>query len=515
MSKEMTELYQQLLDNYVGLGYPEEGFYDNFPIKAVVLLDHLYNYPDKTEIMDAIEYGYLETLVPGDILTEVADLEERFKLYIKIREFGNEVVETPVVVEEEEDLVFDLDDEDEFVFDDELSEVGEVVETPVLADIPQPQPNQVVEEQYETVIVAPIAKQTEQPIIITEDAVDVVIPMPNKSSADPRELLGGVPQNVKAKLLYIKEKLPQVVEKAVALCAECKVMSGKNGAYLTLRFKDIEGKFIGAKLWGYKGSEEDAKNFVGSVCSLTGKWDNYNGTDQFVLTNLDVITGDSLAKCGISNDTFSIKPDKPLVEYSRTLLSLIQNMEDTEYKNLLDTIFVKHGFIEKYAEVPAGITFHHAGKGQLLQHAIEVATTAISMSTIYSYMTFNMNLIVAGCLLHDIGKVLEMPKNGSMDYTHTGCAVGHMGLGASLITRYAIEIGMSEQKLYDLLSIVMTHHGEIEKGSPVKANSPDAMLVHMADETSAMLNHMWINSCDMKPHEDTLFSKGRNYIRLS
>lgn len=526
MSKEMTELYQELVDNYVAMGYTEENFYTSFPIKAVIMLEYLYNYEDKEEIKEAIEYGYLETLIPYDILTEIADLEERFKVYTAIREYGKKQPELVTVSQNEEDdddFLFEFEEEDLEDTVQEVKEVkGEVQEVKQEIQEVQEEVKEEVQEVKQEVTLAPeeqpvdtVVKFSESNIVLDDEAVDVVIPMPSKEKGDIRESLADIPSNIRAKLLHIKTNTPQVVEKVVALCVKSDMGTSTRGNYLNLQFKDIEGNVIGGKLWSYSGKEEDAHKFKDQICSITGKWSEFNGKPQLVATNLEVIIESTCEKCHLTHNVFSKKSDKPLEDYSKTLLSLIQNMVDTDYKNLLDTIFVKHGYLQKYCDVPAGISFHHSGKGQLLQHSVEVATTAISLSTIYSYMTFNMNLVVAGALLHDIGKVIEMPKNGGLEYSHTGYAVGHMGIGVSLLTKFAMECNMPEQKLYDLLSIVMTHHGEVEKGSPVNANSPDAMLVHMADETSAMLNHMWINSCDLTPHKDVNFSKGRNYIRLS
>jgi 3'-5' exoribonuclease len=324
-----------------------------------------------------------------------------------------------------------------------------------------------------------------------------------------------IPDIVKAKLLNISEHKPEVLYKAVALCVKSDYAESKTGPYLNLQFKDINGKVITAKKWKYLGSKATAGCYKGQICLIQGNWTEYNNSPQIIVDDIGVLNEDAQANCNISKATFGQKPDQPLEEYARTLLALIQNVVDNDYRKLLDYIFAKRNYIQRYTEVPAGISYHHTGKGQLLQHAVEVATTALATANLYPYMTFNLSLVVAGALLHDIGKVIEMPSDGSMEYTHTGYAVGHIGLASSLLTRFAVETQFPEEKLYDLLSIIMTHHGELEYGSPIKPNSPETMLIHVADMTSSQLNHIWNNAKELHPHQDVNTSRGRNYIRLS
>jgi 3'-5' exoribonuclease len=102
----------------------------------------------------------------------------------------------------------------------------------------------------------------------------------------------------------------------------------------------------------------------------------------------------------------------------------------------------------------------------------------------------NLDVIIAGSLLHDIGKLREISREIGFPYTDEGKLFGHIAIGAMMIEEAAgkAEPPIAREKLQPLLHVVISHHGEQEKGSPVNCKTVEAFIVHYADELNSVLN---------------------------
>ena len=120
---------------------------------------------------------------------------------------------------------------------------------------------------------------------------------------------------------------------------------------------------------------------------------------------------------------------------------------------------------EQFLRNPAGMRLHHAYIGGLLQHSVDVAVLAIAMAE--SIGGVDKDLIVAGALLHDVGKLREISASMGFPYTTEGRLLGHISMSAAIVQEAAAKARVTGPKLQQLLHIILSHHGEPEKGSPV------------------------------------------------
>jgi 3'-5' exoribonuclease len=134
---------------------------------------------------------------------------------------------------------------------------------------------------------------------------------------------------------------------------------------------------------------------------------------------------------------------------------------------------------------------HHAKLGGLLLHLFEVTSIARSMART---MNANTDLVVAGALLHDVGKVEAYGiEGGGFGHTPCGLLLGHVVLGCLMLERRRAAAGCticSDGQLLDLQHTILSHHGALEFGSPVQPMTAEAEIVHWADEASAKANDM-------------------------
>ena len=176
-----------------------------------------------------------------------------------------------------------------------------------------------------------------------------------------------------------------------------------------------------------------------------------------------------------------------MVAYQEKLKTYLDNLNSNFLKKLLAMIFAD--VYQQYIKNPAGSKLHHAYIGGLLEHCIDVTDLAVAMAKVNKNV--NLDLVICGALLHDLGKIMEISADYGFPYTTKGRLLGHISMTAMLINSYAEKINSAElveQELEELLHIVLSHHGEQEKGSPIACATKESFIVHYADELNAVLN---------------------------
>jgi 3'-5' exoribonuclease len=161
-------------------------------------------------------------------------------------------------------------------------------------------------------------------------------------------------------------------------------------------------------------------------------------------------------------------------------------IQDEGLRRLVETIF-SGSLYTQFLKNPAGMRLHHAYVGGLLHHTVSMARLAVAMGKTIGDV--NLDLIIAGALLHDVGKLREISSRLGFPYTTEGRLLGHISMGAMLVGRVGLQIPeLSREKLDQLLHILLSHHGDHEKGSPVFCATKEAFIVHYADELDSVMN---------------------------
>lgn len=182
---------------------------------------------------------------------------------------------------------------------------------------------------------------------------------------------------------------------------------------------------------------------------------------------------------------------EPLKAALQGRVSAIRN---PQIRGLLESFFGDESFMDRYAAWPAAKSYHHGYAGGLLQHSLNMVRLAMSVSENYP-AKLDEDLLVAGCLLHDIGKLRQYEMDLTITYTADGDYLGHIAIGAMMVQgrissmREAGE-PFDEDTERHILHIILSHHGELEHGSPVKPATPEAMVVHKVDACDAQAKHM-------------------------
>ena len=171
--------------------------------------------------------------------------------------------------------------------------------------------------------------------------------------------------------------------------------------------------------------------------------------------------------------------------YKSKLDVLINGVKTPSLRTFLKKIF-SGKFYDDFCKNPAGMKLHHAYLGGLLQHSVDVTQLAIAMADTIG--NADKDLITAGALLHDIGKVREISAGMGFPYTTEGRLLGHITMSVLMVREAALELKMPAVALLPLEHIILSHHGEQEKGSPMACSTKEAFIVHYADELDSIMN---------------------------
>lgn len=247
--------------------------------------------------------------------------------------------------------------------------------------------------------------------------------------------------------------------------------------FLKLELGDESGR-IDAVLWE-KGEKFFKTAEVGEVVKVKGVALTYKNSLQLKLENLEKITQGK-----IDPTDFLPKVEEDLDLLVEKFKSFAKSIKDLYLKNLLELFINDSNFMEKLKLAPGGKLWHHSFLGGLLKHTLKVAELCEKAACMYPLV--QRDLLLAGALLHDIGKITQFKTKGFIDYTDEGRLVGHVVSGYDILSQKIEKVKDFPQKLsLQLKHLILSHQGELELASPVVPQTIEAIILHYADQMDA------------------------------
>ncbi|HET7791412.1 MAG TPA: HD domain-containing protein [Gemmatimonadales bacterium] len=267
------------------------------------------------------------------------------------------------------------------------------------------------------------------------------------------------------------------------LVREVELRHYEGGAYTVLTLGNASGVIESAPFWD---REQDAVQGIrtGHAVQVIGEVGDYRGKRQLKVASLRLLPAGSV-------DLAALLPSVGDVSrYWETLDGWRAEIAKPRLARVLALFYDDQEFRARYQRCPASLTGHHAALGGLLQHTVEVAAIA---RTIGRASGADGELVLAGVLLHDIGKVEAYRWDGVFEATDAGHLLGHVVLGARMLDRRLDAVTPApctdlERGL--LLHLILAHHGKLEFGSPVQPLTLEAEVLHWADNASARTRSM-------------------------
>lgn len=293
----------------------------------------------------------------------------------------------------------------------------------------------------------------------------------------------------------IIELTPRPNVKLQCICRYKQILKNKNGKdYCSVKLQDRTGTIDG-KIWNMHGGIGEFE--IDDVVNVEGETILFQDVLQLSINKIE----------RAPEGTYDLKEliphtDKDISLLEKELFQFIDDIEHSFIKKLLEEIFYSEEVYSLFLQHSAAKSVHHAYLGGLLEHTISVTKLGAYLSD--KYHGVHKDLVIAGCLLHDIGKIYEISAFPKNDYTDEGQMLGHIVMGTEIVSDFAKKIPDFPKELLMLIKhIILSHHGEYEFASPKRPKCIEAMIVHLADNTDAklkMIEEMLQNAPEQEPY---------------
>ena len=253
--------------------------------------------------------------------------------------------------------------------------------------------------------------------------------------------------------------------------------------YESLMLQDKTGT-LDAKIWdpGSLGIDDfDELDYI----AVTGDVTSFQGAYQLNIKRLrKAQQGEYLP------EDYLPCSDKDVDLMYEELLGFIQSVRAPYLRQLLESFFVQEeGFAKNFKFHSAAKSVHHGFVGGLLEHTLGVTKNCDYFAQAYPML--DRDLLITAAIFHDIGKLSELSAFPRNDYTDEGQLLGHIMIGAQMVSdRIRTIAGVPETKARELLHCILSHHGELEYGSPKKPALMEALALSFADNVDAKLETM-------------------------
>ncbi len=275
-------------------------------------------------------------------------------------------------------------------------------------------------------------------------------------------------------------------------------LSKKGTSYLELILRDVTGEIkavIFDKINEYKNMLEPGK-----VYQVSGFVQEYQNTLSIKIDNIFLLKE-------ARSDSFLPHTNKNIEAMYNEILSIVKNTGNRYAKALLSSFFTEDKeFAELFKKWPAAISMHHNYIGGLLEHTLSVTKLCISISKNYSNV--DIDTLTAGALLHDIGKLREYRILPRIEQTSEGRLLGHITIGYEMVksrihSRLSIMSKFPSELELLVSHMILSHHGQLEWGSPVIPRTVEAQILHFADNMDAKIWGYLNNSQDTSAEPGT------------
>lgn len=258
----------------------------------------------------------------------------------------------------------------------------------------------------------------------------------------------------------------------------------KGTDYLDLILADCEGEAV-AKLWDYNRALHGEFN-PGDIVKVRGSINMWKDVEQLKVEKIRKATDEDHVDM---SDLLPCAPFDPQWMYDE-LFQLTETFSDNDLKRLVQ--FIMKDNKEKLLYYPAAVKLHHATRGGLLHHSWSIVQLASHVAE--QYPLLNTDLLYAGAILHDIGKLSEIDSNElgiASAYTNAGNLLGHINIGVSIVAKTAELLDIPEQTALLVEHMILSHHGTAEFGSPKPPMFPEAEVLSDLDLMDSRLYEMF------------------------
>lgn len=248
-------------------------------------------------------------------------------------------------------------------------------------------------------------------------------------------------------------------------------------SFMTIILQDKSGD-LDAKLWDTKEAQVEMYK-AGIIVKVAGDVHEYRGKNQLRIKSI---------RPAKDNEGISIADLVPSAEKSKEvlyeeLMAYFFEMENPQIQRITRHLLKKHE--EAFKIYPAAMRNHHDYVSGLIDHVVSMLK--LGKAIIELYPSLNKDLLYAGIILHDVGKVIELTGPIGTQYTIEGNLIGHISIMVNEISKAADELEIEGEEVMLLQHMVLAHHGKEEWGSPKRPMLKEAEILHYIDNIDAKM----------------------------
>ena len=271
--------------------------------------------------------------------------------------------------------------------------------------------------------------------------------------------------------------------RSVYLINQASLQQSRNGPYWRLEFKDASG-VLEAKIWSPLSLSFPAL-LPGQMAEVSGRTSVYRDQLQLTVEAMRVLDEEEAALLPMEN--YLPSSERPAADMLADIEALCDEVfTHKPWKKFVRSVFSDKRLRPLLLRAPAAKSMHHAYAGGLLEHLLSVAGLCMRMADHYPDM--DRQAMLAGALLHDIGKLDELSGSLATDYTDEGRFLGHIAQGLIMLEPFLQKSGLEPELAMHFKHLVASHHGEREFGAIAVPASPEAFALHFADNMDAKVN---------------------------
>lgn len=263
--------------------------------------------------------------------------------------------------------------------------------------------------------------------------------------------------------------------------------------FLTLMLQDQSGD-IEAKLWDAKQSDE-VTYAPQTIVKVVGDVHHYRGRTQLKLRNIRPVSENE----NVNIDDFLETAPIPKNEMLDTITQYIFEMKNPNIQRITRYLVKKHE--AEFMDYPAATKNHHEFVSGLAYHVVSMLNLAKAIADLYP--SLDRDLLYAGVILHDLGKVKELSGPVATSYTVEGNLLGHISIMVTELSKAAEELQIDSEEVLILQHLILSHHGKAEWGDPKPPMVKEAEILHYIDNLDAKMNMMDRALERVKPGEYT------------
>ena len=281
---------------------------------------------------------------------------------------------------------------------------------------------------------------------------------------------------------YVKELEANRTFTASFLVRSKEIREKKTGEpYLSLSLCDRTGE-IEAKMWDNVPEVMDTFDRDDFV-KVKGLIQIYHNRQQFTVHKMR-----RLQDSEVDFADYFPSSTRDISEMWRELRAIAGAMTDAHLRALVEAVLDDPEIAQRYQKAPAAKQIHHAWLGGLLEHVLSLCHLSRLVADHYQV---DLNLLLAGAVLHDVGKIYELSYDRSFGYTTEGQLLGHMVIALRIVSDKLRSLPDFPPRLRNLVEhMIVSHHGKLEFGSPKLPQFLEALLLHYLDDMDSKMQCM-------------------------